>query len=151
MKFRNGFNAEENEAESVRTSLSFDPAEDRASQADALETNINTIVARFRSSGVPPRLSGKQPIFGDFSEGFDLARAFQATIAAKEAFAQLSAEVRRRFNNDPLALAAFLADDRNRAEAERLGLVVKASEPVLEPPADVTPADGSGSGSGGVS
>ena len=43
---------------------------------------------------------------------------------------QLPADVRTRFNNDAGALVDFVSDDANRAEAEKLGLVLpKASEP----------------------
>lgn len=148
MKWRNGFDPEENAAAAARCAIAFDPEEDRAVQADALETNINAIVARFRRSGVPPQLRGK-PYFADVSEGFDLAMAMQVTRDAREAFDALGAEVRRRFRDDPVELAAFLQDENNREEAERLGLVRKRPpEPVSAPPA-TPPANGGEAPAGG--
>ena len=35
----------------------------------------------------------------------------------------LDSRVRKRFNNDPSELLAFLSDDRNRSEAEKLNLL----------------------------
>lgn len=143
MRFRNGVNEQENEAQSWASGIDFDPDEDKAVQADAQHANINAIVARFRSTGVPPAPKGA-PVFGDFSEGFDLAEAFQVTRQAKELFAALGSEVRDRFANDPLRLAAFLQDPNNREEGVRLGLV-------REPDPVVTPDPATAGSSGGTS
>ena len=97
------------------------------------ECDINTIVRRFGLTGELPN-NVRVPRYGDFTAVSDYQTAMNMVIEANEAFMQLPAEVRSRFNNDPGALVDFMSDDSNRAEAEKLGLVVgSSSEPVSNP------------------
>lgn len=86
------------------------------------ETDINAIVRRFGLTGELPS-NVRVPQYGDFSHTTDYHTAMNAVLAANEAFMQLPADVRTRFNNDPGALVDFVSDDNNRAEAAKLGLV----------------------------
>lgn len=97
------------------------------------ETDINTIVRRFGLTGELP--SGvRAPQYGDFTDATDYHSAMNAVIAANNAFMQLPADVRTRFNNDPGAFVDFCSDEQNRDEAKRLGLIVGSSdEPVTNP------------------
>lgn len=102
-------------------------------QADRDDADINKVIARFRKSGqLPPTLRG-EPFFGDVSEFGDLADSMIKIKEAEELFMQFPAEVRERFDNDPVQMVDFLADDGNRKEAEDLGLVVKQPDPVVPP------------------
>lgn len=94
--------------------------------------NINKIMEKYRRTGILP-INSQKAVFGDCEEGFDFLTAQRQIAAAKEAFAELPAKVRRRFDNDPAALLAFLEDPTNRLEAEALGLVEKA-KPTEPPP-----------------
>jgi phage internal scaffolding protein len=97
------------------------------------ECDINTIVRRFGLTGELPN-NVRVPRYGDFTAVSDYQTAMNMVIEANEAFMQLPAEVRSRFNNDPGALVDFISDDSNRAEAEKLGLVTgSSSEPVSNP------------------
>lgn len=97
------------------------------------ESDINTIVRRFGLTGELPN-GVRAPQYGDFTEATDYHTALNAVIAANNSFMQLPAEVRARFNNDAGAFVDFCSDEKNRAEAKSLGLIVGSSdEPVTNP------------------
>lgn len=129
----------------LRTPYNYDTME--ASDASALscpeptlaqqhardECDINTIVRRFGLTGELPN-NVRVPRYGDFTQVSDYQTAMNMVLEANAAFMQLPADVRTRFNNDPGALVDFISDDSNRAEAEKLGLVVGSpSEPTPNP------------------
>jgi phage internal scaffolding protein len=102
------------------------------------ETDINTIVRRFGLTGELPN-NVRVPRYGDFTMVSDYQTAMNMVMEANEAFMQLPAEVRSRFNNDPGALVDFISDESNRAEAAKLGLVTGSSG---EPVSNVAPQGG---------
>lgn len=99
-----------------------------AKQSFAEEVDINTIVRRFGLTGQLPD-NVRVPQYGDFSEVTDYHSAMLQVRAAQEAFMELPAHVRSRFHNDPGELVDFVSDEANRAEAEKLGLVVAKATP----------------------
>lgn len=97
-------------------------------QSFAEECDINTIVRRFNLTGQLPDNVGA-PTYADFDEVYDFHTAMNAVAKAQEAFDEMPAAVRARFNNDPASFVDFCSDDANRSEAEKLGLVfAKAAE-----------------------
>lgn len=103
-------------------------------QADRDDADINKVIARFQKSGqVAPVLRG-EPFYGDVSEFGDLAESYMKIQDAERLFMGFPAEVRERFENDPVQLVDFLADEGNRKEAEELGLIAVPPKPVVEPP-----------------
>lgn len=92
------------------------------------EADINTIVKRFGLTGELPQ-GVKAPRFGDFTEVRDYQTALNAVIEANTAFNMMPAEIRSRFNNDPEKFVEFCSDDKNRVEAEKLGLVFPKEAP----------------------
>lgn len=90
------------------------------------ESDINTIVRRFGLTGELPADQVRIPRVGDFSHVVDFKTALDSVIQAKDAFMQLPAELRARFQNDPQELMMFLEDEKNRDEAISLGLVNKS-------------------------
>ncbi|AXH73927.1 MAG: internal scaffolding protein [Microviridae sp.] len=93
-----------------------------AVQSERDECDINTIVKRFGLTGQLP--SGvRMPTYEDFTGVFDFQSAANAIALAHESFDTMPAEVRARFNNNPAAFVDFCSDERNRLEAEKLGLV----------------------------
>jgi len=110
-------------------------------QQAAAECDINLIVDRYAktgswsSSGAPPR--GGSPSFGDFSDVADFMSAQNAVIEAQAAFDSLPAKMRKRFDNDPASLLAFMEDPSNKSEAISLGLV-NAPEPNVSAAPDVS-------------
>lgn len=103
----------------------------RTIQSAKEETDINTIVRRFGISGELPK-GVRAPVFGDFEGVFDYQSAMNAIVAARESFDAMPAAVRSRFHNDPQEFVVFTSDVANRAEAEKLGLVVPVA-PVVTP------------------
>lgn len=110
-------------------------------QADADDCDINVMMARYQATGVEPRVNSREPQWGDFSSVPQYQEALSIVAQAKADFDQLDAEARERFGNDPAGMLAFLADEKNRDEAVRLGLVMppKPEDPpmrveVVNPP-----------------
>lgn len=101
------------------------------------ECDINTILERFNITGMLPQ-STLSPRYGDFTGIGDYHTALNRVMAAHEEFEALPAQIRARFQNNPAQLIEFLADEKNRPEAEELGLVEKAAAEVVEA-AKVTP------------
>lgn len=91
-------------------------------QSSKDECDINIIMKNFGQGQSLPE-NYKVPQFGDFTEIDDYHSAMNAVAKAAEAFDQLPAEMRYRFNNDPQNLLEFVADDKNRPEAVKLGLL----------------------------
>ncbi|AXH77600.1 MAG: internal scaffolding protein [Microviridae sp.] len=91
------------------------------------ESDINTIVKRFGLTGELP-VNERMPISGDFTGVTDFQSALNAVTQAQQAFNDLPAELRYRFNNDPGRLLSFLDDVQNIEEAVKLGIVVKPKE-----------------------
>lgn len=89
------------------------------------ECNINTIMARATKSGVLAS-PGQRPImpqYGDFSEIGSFQDAHNLVMKARDAFMEFPAIVRKRFDNDPGKMLAFLEDPSNKKEAVELGLI----------------------------
>lgn len=105
-------------------------------QAQANECDINTIVKRMEK-GMLLNTNQNEGVFQDVSEYSDLADAIIKVQNANAEFMKLPADLRARFENDPVQLVEFLEDGNNRKEAEELGLIVPkaAGEPASIPPA----------------
>lgn len=92
----------------------------------AEECDINNIVNKYMQTGVfgdPFSDASNPPQFGDFYNVSDFHSAQNLIAEATQSFDALPAHLRKRFDNDPSVLLAFLEDESNREEAEKLGLV----------------------------
>lgn len=96
------------------------------------ECDINNILRQFNVTGLLPE-APLSPRYGDFTGISDYQTALNAVIAAEDEFMALPANLRTRFENDPKNLIDFLADESNRAEAEKLGLVDPKTEASVQP------------------
>ena len=95
-------------------------------QSFADECDINNIVARYVTTGVlgdPLSVPTNSPQYGDFTSVADFHVAQTIIAEATQMFDLLPASIRKRFENDPAQLLAFMEDDSNREEAIKLGLV----------------------------
>ena len=95
-------------------------------QSFAEECDINNIVARYVTTGVlgdPLAVPTNSPQYGDFTSVADFHVAQTIIAEATQMFDLLPASIRKRFENDPAQLLAFMEDDSNREEAIKLGLV----------------------------
>lgn len=121
-------------AESDKSGVKCTLKEKRTIESAAEETDINVIVKRMGLGHAPP-ITAKLPMVGDFEKVFDYRTALEVVKDAEDAFNQLPAAVRHRFENDPGKLLEFMDDERNTKEAVALGLAV-LREPPAEPPKD---------------
>jgi len=89
------------------------------------ECDINNIIARYKKTGLlgNPLSAGRRPFYGDFSKIGSLQESLDIVIKAKSSFERLPASTKAKFNNDPATLLAFVSDDKNVAEAVKLGLL----------------------------
>lgn len=126
MEFRNAYSS------SVRSSdlECHDPS--LAQQSFKDDADINVMLEKFKVTGVMPQ-GVVMPTYGDFDGVSDYRTAVDALKKASDAFMDMPANVRKRFDNDPQKFLEFCADEKNRDEAIRLGLVPKPVEAV-EPP-----------------
>jgi phage internal scaffolding protein len=108
----------------VSLQTAIDVGSDSLTQQSAvLDSDINEIVRRFGLTGELPS-NVRMPVSGDFAGIADFQTVMNLVRQAEEGFMSFPAEVRERFSHDPGRMIAFLEDDSNRAEAEKLGLVV---------------------------
>lgn len=122
----------------AKVSISFE-GPGRTKQAHKAECDINNILARFKRTGVLDFQQKHAPQYGDVT-AIDFQEAQFIIAEAKGMFAALPAHLRSRFENDPAKFLAFVQDERNRNEAEDLGLLKEKVKP--EPPEAPSGASG---------
>lgn len=96
----------------------------------AEQTNINNIMKKYHAGMGISHLSKKKGTYGDFSNAQDYQSSLNSIIQARDEFATLPSQVRKRFDNDPYELLSFLSDPNNRDEAISLGLIPKPEAPL---------------------
>lgn len=101
-------------------------------QQFAEDADINVLVHRFGVTGQMPLGPSAPGIYGDFTGIFDYESARETIRRADQAFMQLSAEVRAKFDNDPQKLIDF-------ARSASYEDFVAGVEAAKEPPAPAEP------------
>lgn len=134
--FRTPYNYDTNEA-SNETALECKD-ESRTLQSHAEDADINVIVKRFGLTGEMPQ-GLKAPMFGDFSEVTDYRTAIHAIQEADRSFMAMPAEHRERWQNSPQKFMEWIDNAGNRAEAEKMGLVIPRPAPEAAKPPETTP------------
>lgn len=86
------------------------------------DTDINVLLERFKVTGQMPQ-GLVLPTYGDFVGVGDYRTAMDAVLKARNAFMDLPAKIRERFQNDPQRLLEFVSNEDNRSEAIALGLI----------------------------
>ena len=112
----------------------------RTRQADAAGVDINAIMKKYEKTGVLP-VQGREAFYADVSQMGDYRTALEQVRMANDAFMQLPAAVRSKFDNEPALFLDFCSDDSNRAEMVEMGLIedetgippVVAAEPTPDP------------------
>lgn len=120
-QFRTGYNYDRDQV-SQETGLDCTGDPGFTQQQFAEDADINEIVRRFGLTGQLPN-DLRMPEYGDFTNIGDFHTAMNTVRAAEEEFMRVPATIRARFAHDPQQLMAFLADENNRDEAVKLGLV----------------------------
>lgn len=96
--------------------------------------DINKIVNGYRKHGVITHVRAGVPVYDDVSNVPDYQTALNVVRDANLLFSSLPAKIRARFGNDPERMVAFVADERNRAEAQELGMLKPVVKPAEDPP-----------------
>lgn len=105
----------------IKISQSFS-TQGRTKQSFKAECDINNIMARFLKTGLLDFVQKNEPRYLD-TTGFDYQSAQFKVAGAKSMFMELPAALRARFDNEPANFLYFMADERNREEAQQLGLL----------------------------
>lgn len=77
---------------------------------------------RFTKTGVIEHLNHKQPQYG-FVTGEDFRESLETIQKARESFAELPADLRQDFDNDPSKFLDFVHNPENMAEMAEMGLL----------------------------
>lgn len=101
----------------------------RTKQSFKDECDIHNILKQYKETGLISHLNKKKEMYGEFILPGEYQESLQVIMDAQEAFADLPAVVRKRFDNDPEQFLAFLADPENAAEALDLGLRIPNQVP----------------------
>lgn len=113
----------------IRTRFGWEPdnfacvGPSKTKQADAGETDVNLIVSRYLQTGDASLLNKTAGYFADVATVGDYLECQNTIKEAEMAFADLPAEVRDAFGNNPVALLEAVHDPARRGELEKLGLV----------------------------
>lgn len=129
-----------NKRNRITTSFEGDPGLTR--QAHKKECDINAIMAKYYKTGGVDFINKKQAFYSEFPS-VDLLDATLAVQRSAEMFNELTPQIRKRFDNDPVKLLAFLDNIENREEAVSLGLLSQAEIadlPPAQPPEAVVSA-----------
>lgn len=108
-------------------------------QEMAEDTNVNRIMARYEP-GLATRLLNSPAVggdYGNFASVKDFQKSLETVMEAEAAFEVLPAQIRARFDNDPVKMLAFVHNPANREEMYNLGLAIR---PAAEPPGNAVPA-----------
>lgn len=109
-------------------------------QHHAKDADINEIVRRFGvTDGAIPPLAVNPDYFGDFTDVPDFRESLDRTRLAIERFNALPADIRRRFNNNPLDLWDFVQNAANDEESMKLGLLFNPAAPPAPPVEEIQP------------
>lgn len=134
------------EKERAAVAITCTPEEGMTQQHFAQDADINTIVKRFGITDHSQLPAVTDPrYFGDFTDAPSFREALHNLMDAQERFDNLPADIRHKFNHDPINLYEWINDPSNADEAANLGLL-KRMEPTPEehakasaPPAPPTP------------
>ncbi|WNK14792.1 MAG: internal scaffolding protein [Microvirus sp.] len=96
------------------------------------ECDINNILAKFTTTGILETINGGQYL--DLSTAQEYRQALHTVMAAEDSFAELPAEIRKEFNNDPMELLQFIHDpsEATTEKGRQLGLFLKPDTPVID-------------------
>lgn len=123
-------------SERKRVQTEMNPESD-VQQHLANDADINTIMAKYRRTGVLP-IVHCQPRYGDFSSGLSFHELLMKADRCRDEFDALPADIKKRFRQDPAELIDFLDDEKNRDEAIKMGLIVPEVE---TPPGKAEPPE----------
>lgn len=84
--------------------------------------NVNHIINKYDKTGILTHMNTIEAKFGDMT-GNDYKTMLDTVLEAKRNFKELPSNIRKRFDNNPEKLLAFMENPANRDEAIKLGLI----------------------------
>lgn len=105
-----------------RRVLADTSGESRTKQADAAGANINTMMAQWLKTGIPPQ-SNKEARYGNFENAEDYLSCMTKVAEAEAEFMRLSPAVRKACGQDPGKFLDLVFDPERREELVELGLM----------------------------
>ena len=91
--------------------------------------DVHHIVRRYDQTGLIQHVNTAVAQYGDFTEVNEYQESLNTVIRAQDAFDQLPAKIRAKFNNDPGEFFEFATNPDNLQEMIDLGLAEKMAEP----------------------
>jgi phage internal scaffolding protein len=134
IKWRDQYDDEGDAEVRAETDIHFnDPS--LAQQQYTDEVNINTMVKRMGiHDGDMPAPAFDPRYYGDFTDALDFRDSLDRVREAAEHFNALPAELRKRFDNDPVVLHHWISNRENAEEAVTLGLLTREPTPAPQTP-----------------
>lgn len=120
------------DAASLESGLDCSNLPDLTVQSDKDDADINVLVRRFGVTGTMPQ-NVRAPLVGDFTGVTDFQTAMNAVNQANDSFLQMPAELRAKLGHDPARFVDWCADDKNREEMKKYGLLMPGDDPVVPP------------------
>lgn len=113
--------------------------EGKTKQSQKDQCDINKIMSKYNRTGKLPDMIKKNAAYGDFSKPLDYQESLNTVIKAQESFAALPSAVRKKFNNDPQEMLAYVDDPKNIDSLVDMGLAVKKEESNPGPKVKIPP------------
>jgi phage internal scaffolding protein len=108
--------------------IPYEAGQGAAQQQFKDQCDLNLILKKFKATGVINHVAR-----GELQQGIcpsiTLHEAMNTVAHANTMFEELPSQIRKRFNNDPVSLMAFLENPKNKAEAVELGILTKDPDP----------------------
>lgn len=86
------------------------------------DCDVNVIMKKYAQTGVVTHTNSRTGVYADFLDLPSYQEALDIVRYGDEAFMQLDAHIRNKFDNDPQKLLDYLADPANIEESIQLGL-----------------------------
>lgn len=99
-------------------------------QSFSKDSDIRNILAKYAKTGILGD-QNRKPIFGDFTNT-EYQTSLDLVANVNSSFEKLPVSIRDRFNNSPLDLIDFMADETNTDESVQLGLREHKQKPIAE-------------------
>lgn len=113
------------------------------------QCDVNSIMKKYRNTGLIEHVSRYQGSYGDFVNAPDYHTALNKMIEADAMFLTVPSDIRELFDNDPGRFLEFVMNDENEDEMRELGLLPKrpkepspeaAEAPLVKKPPEAEPA-----------
>lgn len=116
-------------------------------QADVDRANIQKVLDKYKRTGLVPSrvaapLEGPLPDVESFHDGMN------KIVAARQVFDALPSGIRQKFDNKVDKFLAYTADEKNRDEMTKLGLLKPADASKNTSPPAAPPSNGNAGGAG---